>query len=734
MEYRFYLNDLEIEEPRGWADFELSMKRDDKYHGIQFEASTGTLSFYGDAAIYLMDQKAEFGINANVTFIVQISCDTEFEEIFRGRLNFGRYKDTCGFLCEVSLPVEEDSCSVIFNSRFDQKVDMDSLTAFDGITVLPNYANMGQPITLHAKALDVRTEGLVSADGDAINLPNEESLSAYFYIRPIYEREIFNSIDTGQVKDVISNIGKNDTGPATAISPQLLFEDNGTCFSSEFEYEIRLKGNFNIAGGNNDFFNAKLRFLEYLPTDDDISLGNDSTVLNEYTIVNFPGGTESFPQAYSYDQTFIGTFTAKDGYGYYAILQLALNPGDYDIENLFDPETYILIRNTKLCPDTTAKSYLLHESLSRVTEAVTNRCMRAKSEYYGRIDSEPFSFDTDGCGGLRMITSGLKIRQAPEDKFFASPKDILDGVRAIDNIGFGIEDDPDLPGKLVLRTEPVEYFYRDDEIMIIDAIPEGSSEIQENMHYSKALVGYNNWKVERVNGLDEPNSTREYRTGLETINNSLDIKSDLITGSYPIEITRQQSFAQTGAADTRYDDNTFLICLERDAYGFIVEQGNITSPANIFDPNTLYNFRLTPVRNLMRWYKSIINSYPVITNSSSKLFFSAGTGNLIAEGKITEGIYDDPCSLESMVISESQNLFITHFEDQAEATPLWKNETITFEYPLSVAEYQALKVNPYGYITYTCGNGGSEKGFIKEIKFRPAKGTATFTLIKKWVA
>ncbi len=195
-----------------------------------------------------------------------------------------------------------------------------------------------------------------------------------------------------------------------------------------------------------------------------------------------------------------------------------------------------------------------------------------------------------------------------------------------------------------------------------------------------------------------------------------------MTGSYPIEVTRQQSFAETGAADTRYDNNIFLITLERGMYGFVVEQGNITNPDNIFDPATLLNFRLTPVRNLMRWYKSIINSYPNISNSEAKLFFSAGTGNLIAEGEITQGFYADPCKLENMVISESQNLFITHFADQDDATPLWKNETLTYEYPLSVEGYAALKASPYGYISAQCGDGDYLKGFIQEVKFKLSKG------------
>lgn len=305
---------------------------------------------------------------------------------------------------------------------------------------------------------------------------------------------------------------------------------------------------------------------------------------------------------------------------------------------------------------------------------------------------------------------------------------MLEGLNGIDNIGFSIEDDTTIPGYFVLRVEPVGHYYQDTEMLVFDAIPVADDEVQESLHYSKVLIGYKKWEVEEVNGLGEPNSTREYRTSLDTISNTLDVTSALVTGSYPIEVTRQQSFAESGAADTSYDNDIFLITLERNAYGFAVEQGGITSPSNIFDPATLLNYRLTPARNMMRWAKSVLNSYPNLGGSSHRIFFGSGTGNITASGELT----DPTCKLEAGVLAENQDISPTTFADQAEATPLWRPEFSTFEYPLSVAQYQQLKANPYGYISHQCGNGAYEQSFIQEIKFKVAKGKATFTLKKKW--
>lgn len=722
---RFYLNDIEYEEPIGFTDLELSIKRDDVFHGMQFEASTGTLDFYGAAAEYLITQKETYGLKANVTFSAHLDCDTPDEQIFSGRLNFGKYRKKCGNTCLVTLPVEEHSCAVIFASRFDQEVDVDSTTAFDKQTSLSAYTNMGQEIEIPAKALFVSSNGKVADAGDTMNV----ELGGQVFIRPTYVANDA-SILTTQLDQPFAVVEYEliTSGP---ITPQLLFEDLSTCFPENFTYNHRLKGSYNNPSSNGVLFHVKVKHFKWNGEGDIFA---DGVIIDETVVFQGPPNDPG-PFSGTFDVTHAGTMTLEEGIGIYHVIEFGVaitaTPAFADVT--FDPETQFLISATRLCPATNAKSYLIHETLSRVVEAITNRCMRVKSEYYGRIDSEPFAFDSDGCGGLRMLTSGLKIRRAPEDKFFASPKDLLEGLNGIDNIGFGIEVDPDLPNQYILRVEPVDYFYQDNEMMVMDGIPDGDELVQEGMHYSKILVGYKRWEVQRVNGLGEPNSNRQYRTGLETISNTKDIASQLVTGSYPIEITRQQSFAATGAADTAYDNDIFLICLLRGMYNFTVEQGGIDNAANIFDPATLMNFRLTPVRNLMRWYKSLINSYANINDTDNKLFFSSGTGNLTAEGEIIEGFYDDLCKLEGMVISESQDLFLTHFDRQEDAVPLWKNETINFAYYMSIAEYKALKAAPYGYINFQCGNGPVEKGFIKEIKFKPARGTCTVNLIKKWV-
>lgn len=749
MEYKFFLNGVEVEEPIGFNDLELSMKRDDNYHGMQFLASTGTLRFIGDGGAYLRDQKETFGIFANVIFIAQQSCEGEFETIISGRLNFGKYKASCGRVCVVEIPFEEDGCKVVFNNRFDQKVDIDSLAGFDKMTPLPDYNQLKNVISIPAVALEAGVSGNVPTDRflfECIFLYSNPNVTIFF--RPDYEVITNDSIETGQllaINNMESSLGSEQTdcinGP---ITPQLLLEQSEIdCFNGTFSYISRQKGILAATfQPDADTGPGKIKYIKQVIylwdgfTGGSIIDGGD--LVFETIIADYSADPVEAPIAIPFDSTVSGTTAIPEGYGFYSIFDVELeNNDDFLFSYIklsvdWDSDTSINISATKLCPDSECQYYLIHETLSRVAESITNKCIRAKSNYYGRIDSQPFSFDNDGCGSLRMFTSGLKLRNAPDGKFFASMKDLIEGLNAIDNIGFDIIEDTELPGRFILRIEPVSEFYQDIELISLDFIAESSNEIQESMHYAKINVGYEKWEVEKINGLNEFNSNREYRTNVETISTTKDIKSKLIAGSIPIEVTRQQSFADSGAADTTYDNDIFIICLERNVYDFIVEQNKILNPSNIFDPTTVLNYRISPVRNLMRWFKSIINTYPDIYSGSSKLFFNSGTGNFLASGTLDD---NSLCRMEgAFIVNENIDVWVSLFQNQNEnAKPLWKNETDSFEYPLSISQWNFLKNNPYGYISFTCGNDTQiKKGFIKEIKFRPVRGIANFILTRKW--
>lgn len=727
MTFEFYLDDFEIEQPEGFADIILNMKRDDNWHGIFFEASTSDLIFYGEGAEYLRDKKEHDGLRADVTFRVQLACgvyDTP-EVILEGKLDFRKYVASCGTSCVVTMPVEQTGCVMTLRNRYDQKVDMDSNIAFNKTTAIQQYSKMNFEMEIAAKELEAGIDGSVQ-DTDTIEAEVTSPGSGFtVFARPTYIIERDSSIQTAQLSPVSSWETNGTSFLDSALSPQLLYEDNITCFNGDFEYSLRKKGSYSLTGSGAVIL-VKVKLITWDGTGD---IFTNNVVIDEVTIYDSPGTPIT---SGNFDGTLSGTTPLAAGVGLYGIVELGvLAPvlSSTDIAIVFDDDTFFTLTAPKLCPVTNANVYMTNESLSHVTEAITDGCLKVKSDYYGRTDSEPYASDEDGCGSLRILTSGLKIRRAENAKYFSSLKDLFDGLKGIDNIGMGIEDDTERPGEQMLRVESVDHFYQDVEILALPDVPDAKTAVQEQLHYSLIKTGYKKWEVESINGLNEFNSSREYRTSLSSVSNPLDITSAFVAGGYPWEVTRQQSFAATGQADTKYDNETFIACVERDAYGFHIEQGNIENPTNIFSPDTAYNWRIRPFSNLMRWFKSIANSYPNLVDTTNKLFFSSGTGNFLASGEIA-GAYPE-CKLENTQKAENRDLYVSDFADSTVAVPLWKPEFITFKYLLSVRDYKLLKASPYGYLSIQCGSGEWLKGFIHEIRYSLNKGEANFILKMK---
>ena len=623
-------------------------------------------------------------------------------------------------------------------NRYDQKVDLSEQMAFDKQTVLPNYNGLNFSIELQPQEIKIadRAEtgaeiitSIISDDPAWVPDGGDDFVG---YINPAYTEVTDSSFGTFSTAEAImvtedgaNNIPPYPSFPVTVGTSVLLGDIE--CDLSSVVATFRHKGSvtFQQSGvGALQFLRLKLWRLP---------VGLDGTVAgnwveeysNEFYGLN-NNGTTLFDVSATVPLTL-----AQGDFLYYGICVLGNDLSNIDLFTLTqDPESFFQLEASELCPVTNAVVSLVHETASRVVEAVTDRCLVVKSDYYGRTDSEPYEAAADGCGSLRVLTSGLRLRNAETAKHFLSVKEIFESLNAIDNIGMAIE-----PGAAYspdyLRIEPVEYFYQDVEIARHTAIPKAEFALQSGLAYSVVKIGYKKWEIESVNGLDEFNSNKEFRTSLKSINNTLDQTSGFVAGGYPIEKTRQQSFADTGAADTKYDNDTFIICVERDTYAYgdyKVEQGNIDSGANMYSPSTAYNWRIRPLYNLIRWWKSVAQSYVNLANTASKLFFSSGTGNILAEGQLL-----DACDVARDILPENHDLAQGDVDLAKDYLPIWKPETMTYAYPMSLSEYNTIKATPNGYIYAECGAGPGVKGFIININYRLAKGEADITLRLKWV-
>lgn len=726
-----------IDNPIGWDKAVFEVSRHKEYHGIFFDYSFDSLQFVNGAANILEDAYLANGVEADCELTVTWDCDVE-QVVYQGKFNFHKYKKTCSYDagCWIEIPVENSGHLMKMWNRLDQSVDLDSLVAFDGATVMDAYANLGVNITVPAKGiskksrLELSTDNLIditTTDANFILFANGTDANIGGHSSIPFDLTAFNEtpyVYGEPAQYFVENANFGSGGPQVVQN----FENQNALLSGgTFNVDCQVDGyvEFVLSAGTLSFVNPLILELRKVSGDPDVNTGAvlATDIITNATMV---GGTHKHFFSLSYSGT--QTFATNEKLYLYIVYDLnrILSADVFEINVNVDGGSYLELSAIELSSPTTAPFYFINESLSRATESITDGAMLVYSDYFGRTDAEPYTSASDGCGGLEAITKGLLLRGVPiagtnTPLMSVSLKSLIDNLNKIHCIGIGVEPDAARPGFDLLRVEQFEYFYSDTILMNCIAVNKLEIETKIEGFISVLKIGYKKYEGEEYNGIDEFLSSREYRSTMSCNKKELDLTCEFIASGYAIEVTRNKF---TDTKDWRFDNDIFILCFKRDS-GIVVEQGNLNTTDNVIDPNSILNYRLSPFRNLLRWAKVILSQY-IPTSTEAKFIFTDGTGNYFAEG-----ILEDGCILEqdSTANSEQAEISEDSFELAADAVPLWMPERINFEYPLTVAEYNIIKATPYGKIGYSFANEPISYGWVDTIKYKADEGIAEFTLI-----
>lgn len=378
----------------------------------------------------------------------------------------------------------------------------------------------------------------------------------------------------GSIDEYAPNGVSLTSSPSSLLKLDLL----PICPSFEVRIQISFTGTFVNTGSANRTEDLKII----------VAVGSDTafgaTIIDNTTLYGFTG---SVPDTQSFNYSFDQTITVNAGQSIYYYFFYQCNKSD-NLQNdpiiEFSNDVVFDLSSESECNPTKATVYLVNESLSRCVEAVTNDCMRVYSDYFGRTDAQPYTSASDGCGSLRAITNGLRIRNAPNSdgttpqKFTVSMQDMFDALNSTDNIGMALEDDTVRGGDYKwIRVEPFDYFYKSDILMECDHIRKVERQVDATLIFSIIKMGYAQWKTWNINGLNDVFTPHEYRTELSELKNELDKTCKFLASDYAIEWTRRQYGLTT--ADSRYDNDIFFLCLTRQPYSYEIT-GQFIATAN----------------------------------------------------------------------------------------------------------------------------------------------------------
>jgi hypothetical protein len=695
------------------------------------------------------------GVEAWVNIKIEFACadGDSYDTLFVGRGDFAKYEEKQGLGgCYASVGFQSATCLMKLKTRTDQNVDLDHGKGFDG-TDLDGYDALGTTTNLPTKEVLFNSKSSLKTQwAHDFQLPVpmvSGTVTDNNTLMPLM------NVDIADLKDFAGGSGTCTNGVANGLDS---FEDvltmNPLVKTLAFNIEGQMYFNGYVRNNSGAGKSSKVTMyvfrspswaqvtaaifawggLSAIPNGGGGLTRGRTYCLTKAVNILYPSGTQPLPSAGDTApfQFFFnhGSFDILTGEKYFVFFDWFVNnayDATADITIHFDNTCYLRLWQHSAFEATPAKVYFVNEAFARVTEALTDGCMTAKSDYFGRTDSQPYASGTDGCAGGHAISNGLLIRRfvdasGKQPKMVVSLTDLFKGMNALHNIGMGVEADTDRGGgALRMRIEPKKYFYQDTTILTCDNVDNLVVMAVPERYISTVKGGYANWGAPTYNGLDDMHSNREYRTTQDQNRATLDLTCNMVASTYSIELTRREY--GRSAADWKYDNNIFVIHHKRDGSNLVVDT-DITSQSGT-ESDVAYNVFITPIRNMMRHIMNIFNTYRDVLGGVLK--FTNGTGNYNATINYSHGC--DPANGNALI--ESRDIDYSIFADAVANHPLYRPEQVKFNYPMSYADWQTVQANPYGLVAYSVNGGSLQYGWIEDLKYSPYKGTADFILKPK---
>jgi hypothetical protein len=735
--------------PINWDSLNFEYRRDKDLLGI-FRRFSTDIEWQGNGYDYIRNIYETQGPEALIEVEVQQRnpATFDFERIFTGRVNLDNYEETLEDgtgLKVIRSNIEEDDFTRRFLNNRKIKVDLFDLVTLDGNAITPYTDEQVANFRLHSVTIPRRHESRSRNDdvdfetvtpGNNFNLANP----LFMYGQISLDEDVTDDLD--EIFSYQTFITKRDgiNNPnVDPISDRRFFLRAADFGDFDIQYDVRCRITITVdADGGSDLFEADVSsFLVKTDSEQNIEFAENL------------GFTSSGPAVTTFiaiiDETHLRTFTnvepGDEFYHYISINVRSRRGGGTNlkanarIEVLNDPapitQNRLQIDATTTFPETNVTGMLMYESLNRVIEKITEKPDGIFSTLFGRQDSEPTSypFDPNNFGAFNFITNGYGLRQFPlaDRSLFTSFRELYNTIRPVFRAAVGVEN---INGEDKLRIETWQHFYQ-IENTIFDlgtGVRAFKKTLSNEFRYQTINVGYRNWEAKdsEVAGVDEFNSTRQYRLPINTSDAEFELLTNTITSGYIVELKRREGL-EVGVVieeqpNERYDENLFMISVIENAgiesdWRSRKDEGT-TSIQNFVDPDNIMNYKLSPATMLFTWLPWIFGS--LYNNADPTVYFAEGTGNY----RMTANGF---AFVPSGTISENQDWP----ESELEEPPRWFPEIYSFEAKLTFTQIKAIDQNPNGVIQFIDPIENEQRiGFIQSLEWNGDSRVATFELLR----
>ncbi len=758
--WRFYLNDIEVEEPIGWDGIQFEAIRMES-HGIDQPFST-EVSFYGNGAKLIKALYDVFFINAEITIRIVSNQKVNGElYVFNGFLNLSVYSEIN--VCDtdswtISVGIIEDNFRQNFKARQDVEIDLTQSIDLNNEGIDPiDFRN----IRLHCQDLFLVGKAKNLAVGEGSIYP-VDILGAFIsapYQLPFY-------FDNSDFNGVFGNTF-DPTGVGGSETNVLLVNNADYTRTFQWKGDVDMDAFYIFASPTSLSAIYVVTLVIY-----DTSLPSpfvlSTTTLATSTLIPYNTGANL---TFSFDETVVlapnqrATIQARWLLPS-PILDAALNRIDLTVNNCCLTITEL---NSSL--------YASNLQCLTVEEALRRAIYQLTGDPDGLI-SDCFSEDLEGCYWNNILTTGQYIRNAATVNqiidgcgnveegsfpiFKTSFKKMFEGLDRIFCLGWDFQKDN--LGFWKIRVEPREYFYQNEIVQTNLNVDNVKQYAITDKLVNQLELGYSDkWKNISISGAFAIHTDRNYfiknRAMTEGSTAKFENLSDIICEGYAIEFSRRLQFIKedSGSSDRPNDYELFLIWINRNEMEFTIDNSGYQFPEETgtiaFSAGTIsmssqfitesnspiqraYNILHTPARVALRWWKVLgMHTYGLV---DPIMQFRAGQYNITYSSIIDSSIEPDAC-MEPLTddpyqpLYENTDIYPDLMKEQFREY-LFRPIGIDFEYPQTLCEFLLLsETNQYGMVQMQSGNL-TLNGFIESAKNEPVSDSGGVTVFKLLLA
>lgn len=696
------------EKVKSWDSIKIGLTRNDTFRGL-LRKYTGTMEFVKDVRRRIIRNVDKNGSEAQMYLTIEQGNDNKDRRSF-SLLGDSEMKADMTTLeiteLEAKINYKGSGFEEVLMNRIDNESEYNTHTSIDGDSI-PTFVFETVDIELHDRVLELNSalDGGFNVDGKLDPLTIQSDTNSDFFVPIPFTINYASDTDFKNVSCqpyAISDLNNAETFVV------LQAEETKTI---NIKYNIDTIIDINLFRAPGYEFSDVIYFYKRLVDSEYNEISKELIQTFNYSATPF--AFIPFHVIYKADLQIL----IEKGQSLQFYLDINLPHGStynsyaVSVKKASENKNAITSNSKSYFEKTTANCILPHELFSRYLSIYTGVQLPFYSEIFGRIE---LGYEKNGDWAGLVALNGKMVRGFPfsECKFATSLKDIFKAYNCILNLGATIE--TTLSGEKRLRIDKFEDLLDSKIVLRLGDLMTGvSRSLNKKYLWSEIIVGYKEQEYESLNGLGTFNGLTNLTTPLKSISTKLDLTCPFRTDDYGLEQIRRIQYKDSPNEDASGDDDIWLIDAFVDGGKLKARKTELFSKVEgILNPDSVYNLRLSPGRNLRRWGNVVHSCMP----NGGTIKFGSGPKNT---------------ALVTRLLTETKDLTEKADVNTNDLDPaLFMPETLIIgECPFNKEQWLSLQQNTGGIVEFE-NKGVKLYGYIEEMENEAAKKMANFELIR----